>query len=44
MMLSNLLAGGGPAALAVIAPFAMGLPLVAAVERLLRRWPAAAME
>jgi putative membrane protein len=44
MMLSNLLAGGGPAALAVIAPFAMGLPLLAAVERLLRRWPAAAME
>lgn len=37
MMLSNLLAGGGPEALAVIAPFAMGLPLLAAAEKLLRR-------
>jgi len=38
MMLSNLLGGGGPAALIVIAPFAMGLPLVAATDRLLRAY------
>ncbi len=44
MMLSNLLAGGGPEALAVIAPFAMGLPLIAAIEKLLRPRPTAEME
>lgn len=36
MMLSNILAGGGPAALAVIGPFAMGLPLAAAADKLVR--------
>ena len=35
MMLSNLLGGGGPDALVVIAPFAMGLPLVVAAARLI---------
>ena len=37
MMLSNVLGGGGPEALVVIGPFVMGLPLVAAADRLFRR-------
>ncbi|HLF25733.1 MAG TPA: carotenoid biosynthesis protein [Anaerolineae bacterium] len=36
MLLSNVLRGDGPEALIVIAPFVMGLPLVAAIERLVR--------
>lgn len=35
MMLANLLSGGGPEALRVIAPLVMGIPIVAALGRLL---------
>lgn len=37
MMLSNLFSGGAPPALYVIAPFAMGLPVIAALGRLLTK-------
>jgi uncharacterized membrane protein len=42
MMVSNLLSGGTPAALAVIAPIAMGMPVVAGFIRLVSAGDAAA--